>query len=367
MAQHFLKSARYRDLTVYDISNMTEEESYWYFVVMRWGSKDKAVCPHCGVIDKHYYRRTRKQWRCKHCDGYFSVTKGTVFENKKLKFKQILLGLMEFISVHYSVSKHELAAKMDVQIKTAHVFIGKIREVIYKFQPQIQLSGTVQIDGGHFGGRPRHGRVRRKHNPEDVAVHAEWMLTRKGKKPSMQPPATGKANWLRRIKNRRVVMVLRELYPEPRRGACRTIVAVCNSENEKCAVGLVEKYVKPGTFIMTDENSAYSSFESLGKGYTHKTVEHAVEFSTVDGINDNQAESYFSRLRHYALSVGKRIEPKYLADIATEMAWREDVRRNTLKEKMHFLLGGALKHGLSIWWTGYWQGHHRRDEIAFSC
>jgi transposase-like protein len=343
---------------------MTEDDAFWKFVEMRWGSKEIAICPHCGVIDKHYFRSTRKQWRCKHCDGYFSVITKTSFENTKLSFKKILLGMMEFISAHYGISTHQLSSRMDVQVKTAHVFVGRIREIIYRDQPTIQLSGMVQIDGGHFGGRPRHGRVRRKHAPDDVAAHTEWMLTRKGKRPSTQPPSTGKANWLRRLKNRRVVMVLRELYPTPGSGASKTIVAISNTENEKTAVAMVKKYVRPGTVIMSDENKAYASFNDLG--YIHKTVEHAVEFSTIDGINDNQAESYFSRLRHYALSIGKRIQPKYLADIASEMAWREDVRRNTLGEKLIMLFNGLCRHGISKWWTGYWQGHHRQDERMFS-
>lgn len=363
MTQHLLKSSRYRDLTTYEIAEMTEEEVFWFFVDMRWGARHKIICPHCGAIDKHFFRKTRKQWRCKHCDGYFSLMHSTIFENTKLRLKKILMGLTIFITTPYSISKHTLSNTLNVQTKTAHVFIGKLREVLYGMRPQRKLSGLIQIDGGHFGGRPRHGRIRRKHEPSDIAKHTEWMLTRKGKRPSMQPPATGRANWARKQKNRRVVMVLREVDSTPGIGGVRTVIAINKTENESCAVGLVKKYVEPGSTIMTDENKAYFSFEKLG--YKHLTVEHAVEFSTHDGVNDNHAESYFSRLRHYALSIGKRIEPKYLADIAVEMAWREDVRRNTLKEKMEILLGGIFNHGRSLWWTGYWQGHHRLEELSF--
>jgi hypothetical protein len=99
--------------------------------------------------------------------------------------------------------------------------------------------------------------------------------------------------------------------------------------------------------------------------YTHKTVQHSLEYSTIDGVNDNQAESFFSRLWRYVLGVGLRVEPKYLKDIAVEMAWREDMRRETEGEKLRCLLKASFRYGLSVWWRGYWQGHHRPDELLW--
>lgn len=248
MAQHFLKTAASRDFTVNDVAFMTEDDAFWYFVKIRWGDRDHAVCPHCDVVDRHYFRQKRKQWRCKHCDGYFSVTTKSSFEDHKLGFKRILLGLKAAI--------------------TAHV--------------EAQILGKKNQDKA-----PRRA-------------------------------GRSKGNWIR-FKKRRVVMVLRELYPERGKGAKRTIIAVCMSENETDAIQLAQRYIAPGSLVMTDENPAYNQ---LSCWHDHRTVQHAVEFSTVDGVNDNQAESYFSRLRRYVLGVSHRIEPKYMADIAVEMAWR---------------------------------------------
>ena len=113
---------------------------------------------------------------------------------------------------------------------------------------------------------------------------------------------------------------------------------------------------------MTDENPAYNQ---LSCWFDHRTVQHSVEFSTLDGINDNQAESYFSRLRRYVKGVAHRVEPKYLADISAEMAWREDMRRNTEGQKLEILLKAMLSHGQSKWWRGYWQGFKRPGEILW--
>lgn len=140
-------------------------------------------------------------------------------------------------------------------------------------------------------------------------------------------------------------------------------VEICLSENERDAISMAHRYVVPGSTIMTDENPAYNR---LSCWFDHKTVEHSVEYSTIDGVNDNQAESFYSRLRRHVLGVAHRIEPKYCADISAEMAWREDVRRRTEGEKLRSLLSAAFAAGRSVWWRGYWQGINRPNEILWA-
>lgn len=359
MSQHFLKTAKARDFTLYHASLLTEEEAFLLFAKMRWGSETQQICPCCGVIDSHYYRKSRKQWRCRHCEKEFSVWLGTPFQDQKLAFKKMLIGMMSFIHAANGISHHELARIINVQIKTAQSFVGRIRESIFHSQSVVQLSGVVQIDGGYFGGRPRHGRLRRRKDVKDVAAYIEGKLTGTNRAPRSK---ISKKNFERR-KKRRVVMVLRELHLEPKLGARRTIVAISMSENEKHATQLATIHIANGATVMTDENAAYNQ---LSKWFEHQTVEHALMFSTPEGVNDNQAESYFSRLRRYVLGVAHRIEPKYLADIAVEMAWREDVRRKTEGEKLEILLKSVFRRGLSRWWRGYWQGYSRSGEICLN-
>ncbi len=123
-----------------------------------------------------------------------------------------------------------------------------------------------------------------------------------------------------------------------------------------------KQFIEPGSTVMTDEGPAFSR---LSEWFEHQTVQHAIEFSTIDGVSDNQAESYFSRMRRHTFGVSHRIEPKYMADIANEMAWREDVRRNTMRENLNLLLGSVFKRGKSQWWRGYWQGVNRPTELLW--
>lgn len=53
----------------------------------------------------------------------------------------------------------------------------------------------------------------------------------------------------------------------------------------------------------------------------------------------------------------------HLLDYAQEFAWREDVRTRTEVEKLKDLVKRVFSCGLSRWWRGYWQGHHRAGEF----
>ena len=352
----FLKSSALRDFTSFDAGRLSEDEAFGKLVEIRYGDYSHVICPHCGSIDRHYFRKNRKQWRCKDCDGYFSLTTATPFEDHKLPFQKILFGIMLFISSANGIAAHRLARDMDVSVKTAHAFRGKIRESLYGIRCQEKLSGVIHIDGGHFGGRPRHGRVRRK-SKEDVQAHVEAKIMNR----KQRHKGRSKDNF-RRLQNRRIVMTIRELFPEEGKGACKTITAICMAENASYALDLAEHFIEPGSTVMSDENPAYNQFS---KWFEHKVVNHSEEFATIDGVNENQAESYFSRLRRYVLGVSHRIQPKYMADIAAEMSWREDMRRKTQMEKLTSLLGAAFANGQSKWWRGYWQGCNRKGELLW--
>lgn len=359
--QHYLKSADIKsELNSYDIGRLSEDESFEYFVTQRWGDRNNVICPGCGAISNHYFDNKKKRWRCKYlgCQRYFSVFTGTVFHDRKLTFHKILCFLTMFVSVPYGVSTSSAKSMLSIQCKTAQVLMGKIRELFIRVTDQTKLKGLVHMDGGYFGGKPRHGRIRRVENSQ-IKQYVESMLLTK----TSTPKSTAISNARKRSKDRRVVMVLREVSPIKGIGATRTIVAIVDSETENYAMSLALKYVEQGATIMTDESPAYNQ---LSKYYHHETVMHAKEFATIDGVNSNQAESFFSRLRLNEYTITRRMEPKYLFDIALEMAWREDVRRLSYKQRLSQLLDMLFTNGQSIYWRGYWQGLYRTGELIWS-
>ena len=110
---------------------------------------------------------------------------------------------------------------------------------------------------------------------------------------------------------------------------------------------------------MTDDSGAYGWLSAY---YDHQTVCHSDEYSTKDGVNNNGAESYMARLRRSEYGVFHGMRPEYFAFYVMETAWREDVRRNTLEEKLQDLTSRLFRAGLSKAWRGYRQGHRLGKE-----
>lgn len=350
MAQPFTQSKAYRDLTYTAICDLTEQQAREKFTLLRWGSLTAMPCPECGTLDTHYPRRQRLQWRCKHCDRIFSVATGTPFDRRKLPYKTILLLIYEFVSSPKGCSASALHSKLGITYRTAYQNLSKLREVLFEQTDSTPLSGTVHIDGGHFCGKPRRPRKRTK--ATSSIVNSKLRNRKAGMVPN---GSTHLEPWNQvKFKNRRIVLVMRQLSQTRGKGAERTIARVIMAENSKNAVPVIRNYVAPGAVIQSDDGHAYTS---LMAWYDHQTVRHSVEYATDNGVNNNQAESYFGRLRRAEYGTYHGMRPQYLAFYASEMAWREDTRRQSLAQKFEGILTMVFRCGLSKAWRGYFQGH----------
>jgi transposase-like protein len=362
-AKFWLKSTSI-PLTLDDVSKLSEEEARMFLAERRWGSKTHQTCPECGAIDQHYVIRNRNQWRCKHCCTTFSVTSRTPFANHKISYRTLLMALVAFLINHKGLAALALRRIIGGQYRTSFTLLHKIREAVMMSVPSTKLSGVVEGDGGHFSGRRRKGRKKKKSQPEDKKLPAKYAHRSKVAKGafSFHP-------------NRRIVIVLREIHEgttgefNPHNGkpiglgAARTIVAVCRSENSADIEALVKQHVEKQSTIRSDELPAYGNLKYMG--YEHEVVNHSLDFSTDDGINENQAESFFSRLRRAVIGVYHRVKPRYMLDYATEMAWREDVRRENTDDQLTNLVGRVFGMGQSRDWSNYCRGNKRKVELLF--
>ena len=154
------------------ISN--EADAYEYLESLRW--PEKPVCPHCGVMNDHYYLKPtngvsrtttrgsesqRRVWKCKDCRKQFSVLTGTIFHGSKVPLQTWLFVFFEMCTNKNGIAAREIARKYGVSPKTAWFMTQRIREAMANDRSG-KLSGHVVMDETYIGGKPEN---RHANNP----------------------------------------------------------------------------------------------------------------------------------------------------------------------------------------------------------
>lgn len=327
---------------------MSETRAREEFAYMRWGVRGQQVCPTCGSINNHYWISTRKQWRCRElgCSRTFSVTSDTVFADHKLPLRTLLCAVHIFVTHVKGISALAFSRQLGVAYSTAFVLLHKLREAVTFIQEERKgkLEGLVQVDGAHVSGRIRKPRVKKA----STKTQARDRIPKEAN--AFHP-------------NRRIVMVLREVSKNRGEGSVRTVVEIVRAEDSQTARALAAKYISKNAEVMTDEHPAYSTYMAKFK---HMTVNHSVEFSTDEGVNNNQAESFFARMRRMVIGQAHRVVPKYMYEYMNEIAWREDFRRMTPHAQAVDVMKALMKVAeTASSWKGYWQGRMRKNEVLF--
>jgi transposase-like protein len=312
MAQHFLYSAAAKTLTLAQIFRMTDDEAYGLLKSMRWDGGE-PVCPHCGGCTV-YEIRTRKIFKCKGCRQQFSLTSGTLFASFKRPLRDYLAAIALFVNGSKGVSALQMSRELGMAHKSAFVLLHKLREAMAADAPET-LGGTVEIDGGWFGGHIREANM--------------------------------KAD---RVDRRRVgVRIARRAVVVARERGGRTVTNVFANETD--STSFILSTVEPGTVIHTDEGHGW---DRLRHHYVMNRVNHQLGYS-IKGACTNQAESFFARMRRAEIGTYHCISGAYLTRYAAEMAWREDHRRKSNGEQFNCVAGLAIKAAKSDTFTGYWQ------------
>lgn len=318
MSQHFLLSAKARTLSLARVMRLSDDEAFQTFKAIRFSLTDgKPFCGKCGGAEVYEYA-ARRIFKCKACQGQFSVTSGTIFASHKMSLRDLLAAIAIFVNGAKGHSALQLSRDLDCQYKTAFVLTHKLREAMTSETAKHEISGDVEIDGAYFGGyvKPTNYKADR--------------IDRR-----LSENQTGK---------RQAVVIMRE-----RAADGQTVPFVFASEGE--AVPTIRATVEPGSVIHADEAPCY---DQLAAHYETKRINHSFAYSH-DGACTNQAESFFSRLRRAEIGTHHKIAGKYLAAYANEMAWRENNRRVSNGDQYGMTLAATLAHPVSRTWAGYWQ------------
>lgn len=316
MAQHFLLSPAAKTLSLAKVLRMSDKEAEKAFRAIRWAETDgEPVCPECGSLE-HYDLKSRPVWKCKGCAKQFSITSGTIFHSRKLSLRDYLGAIAIFTNGAKGYSALQLSRDLGCDYKAAFVLCHKLREAIALARQEGALKGNVEVDGAYFGGyvKPRN----RREDRVDLRRRQHQ---------------TGK---------RQVVIVARETKG-------RTLTTVAKSEAE--GVAFARANIMPGTVVHADEASHW---DKLAANFPIKRINHKEAYSK-DGANTNAAESFFSRLRRAEIGTHHHVAGRYLSAYATEMAWREDARRQSNGNQFTMIVSAAAMAPKSEAWCGYWQ------------
>lgn len=358
---HPSRSKENREITFYDLARLSDEECWNIFKVCRFGEDNKFACPECNIVEKHWFIKTRRQWHCKHCNHRFSVTSGTTFHNRKLSLSKLLCLILHYINGLQGANANREMSELGITYRTAFLNLSKIREVVFETMDLTPLSGTVHIDCMHICGKPRRSNIRKS---TDSSIVNNKLRSRKD---SIVPDLKThpEPSNLKKLENRRIILAFSQVKMHEGKafGSDRTITYVIKNENSKTILPLIKQAVSKYATVMTDFGGAFNKIEPL-LGIKHFAVNHSMQYQDKNGTNNNQAESFFSRIRRAEYGTYNAVSKTYLAFYAAEFANKNDTKYIGIKERLHSLLTKILSNEPSKAFCGYNQGHRLNFEYC---
>jgi len=284
-----------------------DEKTCWkYWENIRWNGS--PVCPHCATVAKPYKLKDGKTYKCsdKDCKKKFTSIVGTIFENTKLPLQKWFLASYLVTAHKKGISSLQLSRDIGITQKSAWFVLHRLREMLRDVAPQV-LEGTVEIDETYVGGKEGN-----KHQSE--CAKAKRAKQRGGA--GTQGRADSKT------------MVLGLIQRDGK--LIHKVVPVATSAE---IIPLIQKYVKKGSNMVTDEFKIYRSLKSLG--YNHETVSHIYNEYVRGQWHSNSIEGTFGLLKRGIIGIYHSVSPKHLQRYCDEFSYRYNSRKVTDNERFN--------------------------------
>ena len=255
-----------------------------HFRAIRW--RDGAFCPHCNS-GKVYHFADNKTHKCGDCRKRFSIKVGTIFEDSKIPLVKWFMAIWMLTSHRKGIASTQLARDISVTQKTAWFMLHRLRCAAQTKSFNKPLSGTVEADETHVGGKEKN-----KH--ESKKLHAGRGAV--GKTP---------------------VLGVKQRDGEVRLEKAEDLTGIT-------AKGMVRKNVETGTIVITDEARAY---RGLDGEFSHFTVNHsAKEYVRDYFFHTNSIESAWALLKRQIIGIHHFVSLKHLQRYLDEMMFRQNRR-----------------------------------------
>jgi transposase-like protein len=288
----------------------TDAKCRLYLEEQRWGGT--PACHHCGSINVCRFANNSGVFKCreKQCRKKFTVTCGTVYQDRKLPLTKIFLAVYVLGTHSKGISSLQLANLLDISQKTAWLLNHKVRAMLKEGEKEL-LNGEIELDETFIGGKDSN-----KHKGK-----------RTGKTPSKSLITTGISLYKKDTKTP-VFGILQ------RSGIVRAFKV--DNVKVKTLLPIMVDNVTKDSSIFTDEYVGYQKLNE--QGFKHESVSH-VKLEYVRGNAHTQGiENFWSILKRQINGIHHFVSPKHLQRYCDEAAFRYNNRAKAQDERFAIAL-----------------------------
>ena len=264
-----------------------------WFEERRWGGEPR--CTHCDATTIAASAKKTMPYRCRACGKHFSVKMGTLMEGSNLGYQTWALAIYLLTTSLKGVSSKKLHRDLGITQKSAWHLAHRIREAME--QPSDPLTGPVEIDEMHVGGRERNKHAH-QHTPGGA-------------------PKTIVAG----VKDRPTGRVRAAVVPDVRGFTLRQFV---------------RDQVDRGAMVYSDDAAAYHPLPQ------HRAVGHSLGEYVVGDAHTNGIESFWSMFRRGYYGTYHWMSPKHLNRYVGEFTGRHNMRSADTADQMAAIVRGMV-------------------------
>lgn len=252
-------------------------------------------CDNCGS-DEHKWLERRIEFECKGCGKRISLRNGTIMEGSHLPFKYW------FVAIHLLTSTKKSFSALELQRQLGHnryepiwQMLHKLREAMGKRDDRYQLTEIIELDDGFFTtitqdkekGKPlKRGKGSQRKSKVVVLVESKPLDQEKTK--------TGK---LRKVGYLKMIVV--------------------DDLKGTTIKGIVNKHIKKGSVIDSDDSNSYNILRELD-------VEHHAKVIPKEKVNEMLPWVHIaiSNAKRLLLDIHHDIDPDYLQNYLNEFCYK---------------------------------------------
>jgi len=254
-----------------------------------------VICPRCGC-PKHYWKRDKESYECKHCGRRQSLRANTVMHGSQLPFRYW------FITIHLLTSTKKSFSASEIQRQLGHPYyepiwtmVHKLRSVMGKRDELYSLSGVVELDEGFF-------------------------TTERDEKDKDKPLKRGRGS-----QRKTKVAVMAESTPvegeKTKKGKPRKVghlkMVVINDLKSPTIDKVVRENIDKDATIDSDDSTSYTNLKTIVKEHNPKIVPPKEVGKMLPWVH-----IAISNAKRILLDIYHDIKPKYLQNYLNEFCYK---------------------------------------------